>query len=343
MREVSSARIRLHDPATFRDGIPHECFGYLRDEVPVFWQRTDGTGGFWAVTRHEHVLRVLKDPETFSSERGNMLRVRETGDPAAGKMLVVTDPPEHNLLRNAMNAAFTPTRVRAMSDLVRSTADELVERFVRAGGGDFVAAVTTPLPVHVICGLLGVPDADRPHLSRLTDAAFDAVPGDGEDAEAAADTVMHANLGLLTYLEDLVRLRRARPGTDVVSLLCSARLDDARLTDERIVFNCFNLLIGGQTTRHAASGGVLALIQHPGEAGSLLDDPAATATAVEELLRWSSPSLHVLRTATRDAVVAGRTIRAGDGVTAWLAAANFDERQHPEPHVFSVRRSPNDR
>lgn len=338
---MQGAALRLHDPRTFADGIPHECFRFLRDEVPVFWQCTTGQDGFWAVTRYDHVLQVLKDPTTFSSEKGNMLRVRGAGDPAAGRMLVVTDPPRHGRLRDAMSPAFAPTRVRALTQTVASTADRLVRRFVETGGGDFVATVATPLPVGVICRLLDIPETDGADLSRWTDTAFSEAGTERTDARSDVFAVMEANVCLLGYLKVLVQTRRASPGDDVVSRLCAVEVDGRRLTDEEITSNCFNLLIGGQTTRHAASGGVLALIQHPDQVAVLLDAPDSMSSAVDELLRWSSPSLHVLRTAIRATTIGDRRIEAGQSVTAWLAAANFDDRQHAEPTRFDVRRVPN--
>ncbi|TMC06084.1 MAG: cytochrome P450 [Chloroflexi bacterium] len=336
------ANLRLDDPGTFVDGFPHDAFRWLRAHEPVSWL-DDGEGsGFWVVTRYDDVGRVARDHARFTSERGTMLRVRTTGDGAAGKMLVVTDPPRHTRLRQVMGAAFTPRRLRALEPEVAGIVTDLVERFAAEGGGDFVARVAVPFPVDVICGLLGIPRADRPRLSRLTSSAFGADDEAHRLGPTARATTLQAHFELLDYFGALVEARRRAPDDGVVTALVAAEPDGAPLAADEIVFNCFNLLIGGnETTRHAASGGLLALLEFPEQRRRLREDPDGLPVAVEEVLRWTTPGLHFVRTATADVEVGDRLVRSGDAVSLWVASANRDEAVFDAPDRFDVGRDPN--
>ncbi|MEV4112479.1 cytochrome P450 [Nonomuraea sp. NPDC049695] len=289
---------------------------------------------FWSVTRHEDVLRVVRDPATFTSLQGNMLRTLLRGhDPGAGRMLVVTDGPAHTRLRRLLTPGFGPRTLGPVTRSITAATRELLGALVRRGGGDFVAEVAAQVPLRAICELLGVPEQDRQRVLELTNEAM-LGEGDGSGAGMAARI---AQSEILLYYTRLAAERRAAPGDDVISLLVAGGL-----TEDEVLLNCYNLIIGGdETARLAMAGGVLALATYDGQWARLREDPELVGTAVEEILRWTTPAAHVGRVATRDAELAGRRIAAGDVVALWTASANRDEAVFDDPDRFDVGRKPN--
>ncbi|MEV0383886.1 cytochrome P450 [Nonomuraea sp. NPDC050643] len=287
---------------------------------------------FWSVTRHADVLRVVRDPGTYTSLQGNMLRTLLRGhDPGAGRMIVVTDGRKHADLRRLLTPGFGPRTLgpvtRSIAEATRDRLGSLVER----GGGDFVAEVAAQVPLRAICELLGVPVRDRRRVLELTGEAMLG------EAAPTSTTARIAQSEILLYYTRLAAERRAAPGDDVISLLVSAGL-----TEEEVLLNCYNLIIGGdETARLAMAGGVLALATHEEQWARLRADPALVPAAAEEILRWTTPAAHVGRTATRDTELSGRRIAAGDVVALWTVSANRDESVFAEPDRFDVARTPN--
>jgi cytochrome P450 len=315
----------------------------LRENAPVYWNAEVDGPGFWALTRYDDVLAAYRDPATFSSARGNILNThRGATDPGAGKMLSMTDPPRHTKLRQLVNRSFSPRAVAALESTLRPKIRELLAQAIASGPCDFVDAVAAPIPVLATCLIMGVPEEDWPYVFELTRAAFSP-----DESEYGATTRMAgrsslAHSELLLYCAELVAGRRREGGDDVVSILASATIDGVPLTNEEIVLACDNLIVGGnETTRYAAAVGLLAFADHPREWQAVKDDPELAPLAVEEILRWASPAMHVLRTLTRDVEIRGATLRAGDTVTLWNASANRDEAIFPNPDLLDVRRRPN--
>ena len=336
--------IDLTDLDLFAAGEVDAAWKRLRQAAPVHWNPEHDGPGFWAVTRHADVVSVARDTASFTSEKGMMLGVnRGAGDPAAGKMLVVTDPPRHGPLRAAVRRALTATPIGLLRKRVRDEVARLLEPARETSGCEFVSAVAARLPAAVTCDLMGVPAADRGHLLRLTSAAFGATDPDYQDRPTSDETAALAHAEILTYYADLIAERRRTPGSDVVSVLATTEVKGrGRLTDDEVLCNCLNLIIGGhETTRHAASGGLLALIEHPEQWALLRRARHATRLAVEEVLRWTSPGMYVLRTAIRDGTVADQPISRGDAVTLWNASANRDEAVFEAADSFDVLRQPN--
>lgn len=332
--------IDLADPDLYAHGDPDAVWAELRASDPVHRTvRADGSA-FWSVTRHADALAVYRDPDLFTSERGMVLGV--DADPAAGRMLVVTDPPRHGALRAVVAGAFTPRVLRRLEDGVRGLVGDLLGRAVAAGGAEFVDAVAARLPVAVVCDLLGLPAADHDWMYHLTSTAFG-----GGDPSLDADRVSPSERAdaygeIFDYYAALAEARRSEPGDDLVSALVHGQVDGAPLEVEEVLLNCTNLVIGGnETTRHAASGGLLALVGNPEQWRALRADPDLLPRAVEEVLRWTTPGMHVLRTATADTDVAGVPIAAGERVVVWNAAANRDPAVFDSPERFLVDRSPN--
>lgn len=290
---------------------------------------------FWSVTRHADVLRVVRDPDTFTSLQGNMLRTLLRGhDPGAGKMIVVTDGPKHAGLRRLLTPGFGPRTLGPVTRSIAEATRDLLAALVRRGGGDFVAEVAAQVPLRAICDLLGVPEHDRLRVLELTgEAMLGETPATSDRAARIAQSE------ILLYYTRLAAERRTAPGDDVISLLVSG---EAELTEEEVLLNCYNLIIGGdETARLAMAGGLLALATYEKEWARLRADPSLVETATEEILRWTTPAAHVGRMAVRDAEIGGRRIGEGEVVALWTASANRDEAVFDEPDRFDVGRRPN--
>ncbi len=332
--------IDLADLDLYEHGDPDAAFAVLRGETPVY--RNPPPDPFWAVTRYADAVAVYRDPATFSSARGMVLGVDPgQGDPASGRMLVVTDPPRHPKLRRIISGVFTPRMMRRLEDRVRATVQRLVERALARGECEFVDDVAARLPVAIICEILGVPPADQDWMYHLTSTAFGG--GDPRAAEEVSTEDRGQAYGeIFEYYRDLAGQRRRTPGPDLVSRLVHGEVDGVPLGTEEVMLNCTNLIIGGnETTRHAAAGGLLALAEREDAWRQLRADAAAVPTLVEEVLRWTTPGMHVLRTSTVDAELGGQRIRAGDRVVVWNASANRDEDVFADPQRFDVFRAPN--
>ncbi|HEX9335182.1 MAG TPA: cytochrome P450, partial [Pseudonocardiaceae bacterium] len=333
------ADVDLADPDLYEHGDPDAVWAWLREHAPV--HRNTGAARFWSVTRHRDAVAVYRDPVTFSSARGMVLGVDvEAGDPASGRMLVVTDPPRHTGLRKIVNGVFTPRMLRRLESRVATTVEQLVDRVV-GGECEFVNDVAARLPVTIICELLGVPGADQDWMYHLTSTAFG-----GGDPRSTADVApadrAQAYGDIFDYYRDLAEQRRRSPGSDLVSILVQGDVDGAPLDTEDVLLNCTNLIIGGnETTRHAAAGGLLAFAERPATWQALRQAGGAVDALVEEVLRWTTPGMHVLRTATRDVEIGGVPIAAGDSVVVWNASANRDDEIFREPQRFDPNRSPN--
>jgi cytochrome P450 len=341
--------VDLTDLDNFADGFPHEVFVVHRREAPVFWHEatvhTPGGEGFWSVATHAETLAVLSDPATYSSERGGERAYGGTilpDSPGAGLALNMMDDPRHHRVRQLVSRGFTPRTIARLAEELRGRTAKLLDAVAAAGGCDFVADVATELPMQAICILLGVPEADRHRLFASTDRCFDFRTGD-----AFADTADFrvAMADLLAYGTDLIAEKRARPADDMLSIVVHATLPDQdppALGDTELLF-FFTLLFaaGSDTTRNTAAGGLLALLEHPDELRRLVAEPERLGTAIEEMVRWTSPAAYNRRTATRTATLADRTIAAGDKVVFWEASANRDELVFPASMRFRVDREPN--
>jgi cytochrome P450 len=311
----------------------------LRDEAPVHYQPRSAAGpGFWVVSRYADVVGVLNDSETFTSERGNVLdTLLAGGDSAAGQMLAVTDGKPHKALRSALLKPFSPRSLDVVVESVRRGTRQLVADAVERGSVDFAADVAAHIPLAAICDLLGVPAADRQHIIDLTSTALSSA--DGVPTEEAT---WSSRNGLLLYFSELASSRRAKPYDDVVSLLVTREINGRPLTDEEIIFNCYSIIMGGhETTRFAMIGGLRELMDRPAQWQALKSGEVSTASAVEEVLRWTSPALHSGRTATQDVFLGDQFVEEGDIVTVWLASANHDGEVFDRPEVFDLARTPN--
>jgi len=301
--------------------------------------------GFWAVTRHEDIVEVSRQPKIFSSyERGSFVHTgngRDDEESLAGMRLLMInmDPPEHTALRNIVQRVFTPRQIRAMEPRLREFADQIVDRALAKGEGDFVQDVASELPLLAICELIGIPAEDRGKIFDLSnrligfdDPEFTNTPEDG--MIAATETYMYAN--------ELAELRQREPKDDIITKLLQADVDGDNLTVDQ--FDQFFLLLavaGNETTRNAITHGMQAFFDHPDQWEKFKTD-RPLETAVEEIIRWATPVVVFQRTAMSDTVLGGQQIRAGDRVAIFYPSGNRDTAAIADPDVFDVTRESNE-
>jgi cytochrome P450 len=333
--------IDLADPQFFADPGYHRVFRYLRDHEPVHWNPEGVEPGFWSVTRYDDCMAVQKDSVTFSSTGTNVLGPqRWTGDDGSGRMLTHTDGQRHTELRRIVNRSFTPRAIASLEPYLRSVIAQSLDEALEQGEVDFVDTVAL-LPVASIAALLGVPREDWSLLLELTTAAFGSADQDLQKAAGARASAAVAHAQLLLYCQDLMEQRRTSPRDDIVTRLVEAQ-NAGRLTEEDAMLFFDLLLLGGnETTRHGAVGALLAFMDHPDQWRRLREDHGLMGTAVGELLRYVSPSKHVLRRAERDVELHGKVIKAGQDVAIWHFSANRDARVFDAPDTFDVGRAHN--
>lgn len=348
MADVTLDEIDLTDPDLYAHGDPHAVWRHLRAQAPVYFHPQRSGPGFWVITKHSDVRAVSRDARTFISSGGTSTMDLERAETASldyqimQGTLVISDPPRHTRLRALVNKAFTPQAITRLEPFVRDVVARLLDGAIAQDGCDFAADVAARLPFTVICELLGVPEEDRASLfadiAPMLASQLEMAPEGGPVGIAAA-------MGIVEYLQRMVAARAYEPRTDMISELVRAEIDGERLTQADVLAMCILLFIAGsETTMNAISGGLLALVEHPGEWERFRADASLLpATGVEEILRWTSPTtVSMVRTATRDTVVRNRTIHAGDKVTLWYASADRDEDVFAEPDRFDVAREPND-
>ena len=252
-------------------------------------------------------------------------------------MAAVTDGAHHADLRGVMLKAFTPKALEVVVDNVRSAARRLLAAAVEREECDFATDVAAKIPLAAICDLLGVPDGDRAEILRHTSSAL--ASDDGIPTEMETWTAKNE---ILLYFAELAETRRGTPYDDVVSLLVTSEVTGRPLTHDEVVFNCYSLVLGGdETTRYSMIGGLQAFMDHPEQWQRFKAGTVDLESTVEEVLRWTTPTLHAGRTATEDVLMGGQFIEADDRVTIWNTSANRDERQFPEPDRFDAGRRPN--
>jgi cytochrome P450 len=326
----------------------HAVWRRLRAESPVSWQ--DGRlwfPGFWSITKHADILAISRDPHTYISSKGIAMATDPNTPPdqgGAGDSMITTDPPRHVRLRRLVNKGFTPRMVALMEPGIRAMAEEIVAGVAPRGECDFVTEIAAQLPLAVICTMVGAPREDWPMLFDLTNQVLG--PDDPEYQTEGRDrraTAQHGTKLMLEYFARTVADRRREPREDMVTLLTQAEIDGEALSDREILAFCQLLVLAGnETTRNAISGGLLAFLEYPGEWARLRADPSLMPTAVEEILRWSSPLAHMMRTATRDVEIRGQRIKAGDRLMLWYPSANRDEEVFADPYRFDIGRVPNE-
>jgi cholest-4-en-3-one 26-monooxygenase len=337
--------VNLNDLDVFERGVPHEWFRLLRREAPVHWHDEDDGPGYWNVTRYGDLKAISRNPSVFSSERmGTLLRETDpAGLPIMRKIMLNMDPPQHRQHRMLVNKAFTPRMIDGLRPRIRELVTQIVDDVIEKGDCDFVEELAAPLPMLVICEMMGVPDEDRRRVYEVGNSmvGFDdpELQPDGKPRRSGDDAFAE----MFMYGAKLREKALANPGDDLATGLVNVELEGRKLTAEE--FNFFFLLLliaGNETTRTVTTNGMISLLENPGQLRLLKEDLSLVDSAVEEILRFS-PAVHSFRrTATRDTEIRGFPIRENDKIILWYPSANRDEEVFEAPDRFDIRRSPND-
>ena len=345
------ADITDHD--TYVAGVPHATFARLRREDPVHWtDESDGGSGFWSVLRYRDALTVSRDVETFTSTKGIRLEEMNEEETEARRTMMELDPPEHTRYRRLVSRGFTRRIVNTYEDAIRALAVEVIDEALEHTEFDFVTAIAEELPMRMLGRMLGISDDDGRKLVVWgdallgnTDPEFTDFPVGLTDTDEFRMVPFRspASIQIFQYAQTQAAARRGCPGEDVISQLLAPTSDGSPLTDHEFN-NFFTLLVaaGNDTTRYTMAHGLWSMMQHPELWEAWKRDPELTDTAVEEVLRASSVTMHFRRTATRDVELGGKQIRAGDKVVMWFNSANHDEDGFPQPFRYDLARQKND-
>ena len=323
-------------------GVPVDQFDRLRREDPVHWHPEPNDTGFWAVTRHADVVAVSRDPELFSSELGSPFISTQTDEAMEQIRLSILgmDGAKHHRYRRLVSNGFTPRVIATLEQQIVNRAEAIADTVCEQGECEFVQEVAAQLPLQMICDMIGLPESDWQRMFELSNKM---VGFDDPDLQATPEDGANAAAEIYGYCDAIANDRRANPRDDLMTALVEAEIDGDRLDDlELNLFFVTLVVAGNETTRNLITHGTLALIEHPDQADRLRADPSLYPSAVEEMLRWGSSIHNFRRTATRDTVLGGQAIKAGDKVVIYYLAANRDPDVFENPHVFDIGRTPND-
>jgi cytochrome P450 len=344
---MTGTTIDLAEPALWASRFPEDLFAELRASAPVFHQRlTEDVKSavgreFWVCTKHADVARVHRDYESFTATRGPLIQDVPLFD--AYPAIVSLDPPDHTVRRRVITRAFTPRAVAKLEDGIRARAKAMAGELLRTGGGEFVD-LAAGLPISVIGDIVGIPEADRPRVFGLIDRVLKTAGGqmsvpDGDD--------LMPFMELFQYASELTADKRAHPVDDIWSTLCTTEITAESgetfllPANELEIFFFILGLAGADTTRNALCDGIRAFVANPDQAAIYRSDPEARRTAVEEVIRYSTPIMFWVRGATKDVLFGDTTIPAGARVVTMLRSANRDEDVFEDPYRFDIRRDPN--
>ncbi len=337
----------IHPDDYVAHGYPHDVWTWMRREDPVYWwDRTEGIP-FWAITKHADILAISKQPERFlSAPRLTISHEPEHQTDEFPPTLIQMDPPKHGIYRKLVQQRFTPRALRKIDRDIERIGKEIVDSMVQGGDSgecDFVQKISAPLPIAVIAWLLGVPRDDWEQLFDWTNRTIGSSdPEYQEEGKTAQETGRAAMIELFSYFTQLVEEKRRNPGDDLITHFTRAEVDGKPLDLMDVLAWCLIIVIAGnETTRNATTGGMLAFIEHPDQLRKLQREPALLPSAIEEVIRWSTPIIHFARTATEDTELRGKTIKAGDSVALFYPSANRDEEIFRDPFEFRIDRRPN--
>jgi cytochrome P450 len=327
------------DPEFVAD--PYQTYHRLRATDPVHHSPL----GFWVLTRYEDVVAVLRDPRLAKEAIASVVAARFGVEVPVGMRLSMLDrdPPDHTRLRGLVSKAFTPRVVEALRPHIQQIVDGLLERVERAGSMDLIEEFAYPLPVVVICEMLGVPVEDHERfkgwsleIARSLDLILQ--PPDSDLARRSVE----ARHALTDYFRGLIAERRASPRADMLSALIAAEEAGDRLSEQELMATCILLLVAGhETTVNLIGNGTLALLRHPDELRRLRENPLLIGSAVEELLRYDGPVQRTARIPSAAVTIGGRTIEAGEMVMPFIGAADRDPAHFPDPDRLDIARSDN--
>jgi pimeloyl-[acyl-carrier protein] synthase len=331
----------LLDPEVLAD--PYPLYRRLRTEDPVHW---DPFLHAWVVTRYDDVVHVLRDflaDRTPTPQQLSTMGLPQLS-PIANVMvrqMLFMDPPAHTRLRGLCSQAFTPRRVEKLRSHIQDIAERLLDQVQPAGQMDLVREFAAPLPAIVTAEMLGVPTSDHTQLKAWS-ADFAEMLGNFQHNPDRAHRVLRTLTEMTAYFRDAIRAQQARPGEGLVHDLLAAEVNGDRLSVEEVIANLIVTMVGGQeTTTNLIANGMLSLLRNPGVVEQLRGDLSLVPSAVEELLRYESPSQHTARITPADIEMGGKKIRRRDAVIAVMGAANRDPEHFPDPDRLDIQRKDN--
>ena len=346
--------IDLINPEAYgKNGPPHGVWTQLRRESPVHRCEPPMYEPFWAITRHADICEISKQPDRFLSQPGivilredqAVLRERQEGL-GAMRTIIEMDPPEHRSYRKVASPWFTPRALARVDQAVEKSARDVVDKMAgETGEGecDFAAEIATAHPLRILSTILGVPQQQEPDIMRLTNQLFAAddpeLQRKGGDPEKA---MMELGRELFQLFGKIIEDRKANPRDDLATLLATAEVDGEPMGPmETFGYYLITFTAGHDTTKNALAGGMWALVENPDELEKLKRDPGLLDSAVEEIVRWTTPVNYMKRTAAQDCEIRGQRIKKGDALGLFYASANRDEDVFEDPFSFRVDRSPN--
>jgi cytochrome P450 len=328
-----------------------KAFAVLRAVAPVYWCQPPGVRPLWLITRHADVMAVERKgapfaaaPRSFlSSEAGEASMRQVSGKPDVLRGLVQMDDPDHAIYREIALPWFTSTRLSDLESWVTHFAEETIAGIAgRSDVFDFAAEVAVMFPMRIIMHILGLPESDDRLILKLARGLTGAEDPDRSLSDRPAESIRLAGVGMRDYFDRVTAGRRAQPADDLSSAIANAKIHGMPMPDyERLSYFMQLAIAGQENTGCCIAGGLHALIEHPAEWAKLRADPALLDRAIEEMLRWTSPARHLLRTATEDTEVAGQRIRAGEAVALFFNSANRDESVFATADSFEIDRYPN--
>lgn len=333
-------------------GVPHDAWRRLRADAPVEFFEPDGFESFWAVTRHEDIIDIAGQPDVFCNSQGIVLlsdqqvEANKSGESPLRQMrtIIEMDPPEHRLYRKLASGFFTPKGIDRLDEIVTTSARTLVDGLGEEGECDMIERLAQRHPLRVLGTILGIDRDDEERVLELTQQLFAGDDPDlqreGEDRTAAAYSL---GMDFYALFDRIIQDRKANPRDDLASMLANAVLPNGDPLGPIETFGYYLIVFsaGHDTTRNALSGAIDAFVRHPEQLALVRDNPELARSAVEEIVRWSTPVNYMKRTALRDAEVAGRRVREGERLVLFYASANRDERVFADPYRFDVTRQPN--
>ena len=338
-----------------QNGVPHELWTHLRKESPVYWYAQRGHTPFWAITKHEDIMEVSSQPDIFSNEAGGIIVLNEaqiqsfieggSGSPLAQMKTIITmDPPEHRSYRKVASGYFTPRGVTNLDEIVKSSAAAIFDELPDEGEVDFIETIAQKHPLRVLATILGINEEQEERLLVITQELFGGEDPDmqrqGEDREVA-----RKELGMEFYMlfDEIIKDRRACPRDDLATMLANAELSDGCPLGQLETLGYYLIVFtaGHDTPRNALSGAISAFLDHPDQFERLRQDPSLSKSAVDEIVRWTTPVNYMKRQAVQDYELRGQKIKAGEELALFYCSANRDEDVFEDPFTFDIGRSPN--
>ena len=338
-----------------QNGVPHELWTHLRKESPVYWYAQRGHTPFWAITKHEDIMEISSQPDIFSNEAGGIIVLNEaqiqsfieggSGSPLAQMKTIITmDPPEHRSYRKVASGYFTPRGVTNLDEIVKSSAAAIFDELPDEGEVDFIETIAQKHPLRVLATILGINEEQEERLLVITQELFGSEDPDmqrqGEDREAARKEL---GMEFYTLFDEIIKDRRACPRDDLATMLANAELSDGCPLGQLETLGYYLIVFtaGHDTTRNALSGAISAFLDHPDQFERLRQDPSLSKSAVDEIVRWTTPVNYMKRQAVQDYEIRGQKIKAGEELALFYCSANRDEDVFEDPFTFDIGRSPN--